>query len=171
MLLGPTYLASKKCTNKMNHAWEGVSFPISFLSSEYYTHSPFFKYLGEISVHKRHFFCYEIFPSYYTFSICIYSSVLWLFSPIRFLTLSIWRVLLYLKAPRVALEVKNPSANAGNTGDEGSIPRLGRSLGGGNGYPLQYSRLENSMDREAWQATVHGVTKSWPWLCTMHARL
>ena len=67
-----------------------------------------------------------------------------------------------MMASQVALEVKNPSANAGNAGDEGLIPRLGRSLGGGgNGYPLQYSRLENSMDREAWQATVHGVTKSW----------
>ena len=41
----------------------------------------------------------------------------------------------------------------------GSIPGLGRSLGEGNGYPLQYSCLENSMDRGAWRATVHGVTK------------
>ena len=44
--------------------------------------------------------------------------------------------------------------------DPGSIPRLGRFLGEGKGYPLQYSRLENSMDREAWWATVHGVAKS-----------
>ena len=67
-----------------------------------------------------------------------------------------------MMASQVALKVKNPSANAGNAGDEGSIARLGRSLGGGgNGYPLQYSCLENSMDREAWQATVHGVRKSW----------
>ena len=48
-----------------------------------------------------------------------------------------------------------------NVGDPGSIPGLGRSPGEGNGYPLQYSCLENSMDRGAWQATVHGVTKSW----------
>ena len=41
----------------------------------------------------------------------------------------------------------------------GSIPELGKSLGEGNGNPLQYSCLENSMDRGAWQATVHGVTK------------
>ena len=53
--------------------------------------------------------------------------------------------------------VKNPPANAG---DAGSIPGSGRSPGGGNGNPLQYSCLENSMDRGAWQATVHGVTKS-----------
>ena len=45
-------------------------------------------------------------------------------------------------------------------GDLGLIPELGGSPGEGNGYPLQYSWLENSMDRGAWQATVHGVTKS-----------
>ena len=54
--------------------------------------------------------------------------------------------------------VKNPSANAG---DSGSIPGSGISPGEGNGNPLQYSCLENSMKREAWWATVHGVTKSW----------
>ena len=47
-----------------------------------------------------------------------------------------------------------------NVGEAGSIPGLGRSPGGGNGYPLQYSCLENPMDRGAWQATVHGVTKN-----------
>jgi len=47
-----------------------------------------------------------------------------------------------------------------NVGYLGSIPRFGRSPGEGNSYPLQYSDLENSMDRGAWQATVHGVTKS-----------
>ena len=50
--------------------------------------------------------------------------------------------------------------SACNTGDLGSIPASKRSSGEGNGYPLQYSCLENSMDRRAWQATVHGVTKS-----------
>ena len=54
-------------------------------------------------------------------------------------------------------------------GDLGSIPGLGRSLGEGNGYPLQYSCLENSMDRGAWQATVHGVTKSWIQLSDFHS--
>ena len=48
-----------------------------------------------------------------------------------------------------------------NAGDLGLIPGLGRSPGEGNGYPLQYCCLENSMGRGAWQATVHGVTKSW----------
>ena len=46
-----------------------------------------------------------------------------------------------------------------NAGDLGSIPALGRSPGEGNDYPLQYSGLENSMDRRAWQATVHGGSK------------
>ena len=50
--------------------------------------------------------------------------------------------------------VNNPPVNAGDTG---SIPGLGRSPGGGHGHPLQYSCLENPMDRGAWRATVHGV--------------
>ena len=56
--------------------------------------------------------------------------------------------------------VKNPLVNAVDTGDAGSIPELGRSPKKGTGHPLQYSCLENSMDRGAWRATVHGVTKS-----------
>ena len=57
--------------------------------------------------------------------------------------------------------VKNPSASAGDAGDRGSIPESERSPGGGNGNPLQYSCLKNPTDRGAWQATVHGVAKSW----------
>ena len=60
----------------------------------------------------------------------------------------------------VALVIKNPPANAGDGRDMGSIPRSGRSPGGGRGNPLQYSCLENPMDRGAWRATVHRVTKS-----------
>ena len=61
---------------------------------------------------------------------------------------------------QVALVVKNPPANAGDIKDVGSIPGLGRSPGEGHGNPLQYSFLENSKDRGAWQTTVHGVAKS-----------
>ena len=55
--------------------------------------------------------------------------------------------------------VKYPPANAGEAGDTGLIPGLGRSPGGGNGNQLQYC-LENPMDRGAWQATVHEVSKN-----------
>ena len=57
--------------------------------------------------------------------------------------------------------VKNPPANAGDTRDAGLIPGSGRFPGGGHGNPLQYSCLENPMDRRAWRATVHGVAKNW----------
>ena len=60
----------------------------------------------------------------------------------------------------VALAVKNLPANGGNVRDTGSIPVSRRSPGGGHGNPLQYSCLENPMDRGVWQATVHRLTKS-----------
>ena len=56
--------------------------------------------------------------------------------------------------------VKNLPAKEGDIRDMALIPGLGRSPGEGNGNPLQYSCLENLMDRGAWRATVHGVTKS-----------
>ena len=56
---------------------------------------------------------------------------------------------------------KSPPANAGDIGYMGLIPGLVRSPGGGNDKPLQYSCLENSIDRGVWQNTVHGVVKSW----------
>ena len=56
--------------------------------------------------------------------------------------------------------IKNPSANAGDIRDMGSIPGSGRSLGEGNGNSLQYSCLESLMDKGAWRATVHRITKS-----------
>ena len=59
----------------------------------------------------------------------------------------------------MALVVKNPPANTGETRDSDSIPGLGRSPGEGNGNPLQYSCLGNSIHRREWLATVHGVTK------------
>ena len=57
--------------------------------------------------------------------------------------------------------IKNPPANAGDTADTGSVPESRGSPRGGNGSLLQCCCLENSMDRGAWQATVHGATKSW----------
>ena len=61
---------------------------------------------------------------------------------------------------QVVLAVKNPPANAGATGDMGSIPGSGRSPRGGNGNPFQYSCWDNPMNRGAWRATVHTVAKS-----------
>ena len=55
---------------------------------------------------------------------------------------------------------KNLPANAGEAGDAGLIPGAGRSPGEGNGHPLQYSCLENSMERGAWQAVVSGIAES-----------
>ena len=65
------------------------------------------------------------------------------------------------RASQVVLVVKNPPTNAGDTGDSGLIPGLGRSPGGEHGNPFQYSCLENPMYRGTWQATVHRITKSW----------
>ena len=56
--------------------------------------------------------------------------------------------------------MKNLPASAGDAGDLGSVPGSGRFPGGGNGNPLQYSCRENPMDKEAWRATVHRVSKS-----------
>ena len=60
----------------------------------------------------------------------------------------------------MVIVVKNLPASAGDVRDAGLIPRSGRSLGEGNGNPLQYSCLKNPMDRGAWQAIVHRVAKS-----------
>ena len=70
------------------------------------------------------------------------------------------------RASQVALVVKNPSANAGDARNMGSIPGLGRFPKGGHGNPLQDSCLKNPMDRGAWWATVNGVTKNGTQLST-----
>ena len=64
-------------------------------------------------------------------------------------------------ASQLVLVVKNQPANAGDLTDAGSILGSGRSPRGGNGKPLQYSCLENPMDRGAWWAIAHGVARSW----------
>ena len=63
-----------------------------------------------------------------------------------------------------SVRVSDGEESACNEGDLRSVPRLGRSPGGGLGSPLQYSYLEKPMDRGTWQATVHGVAKSFTWL-------
>ena len=75
------------------------------------------------------------------------------------------------QASQVALVVKNLPATAGDIRDVGSVPGLGRSPGEGHVNPLQYSCLENPMDRRAWWAIVHRVAKSWTRLkqLSMHA--
>ena len=64
--------------------------------------------------------------------------------------------------------LKNPPASAGDIRDAGLIPGLGRSPGEGNGNPLQYSYLENSMDRGAWWATVYGIIRVGPYRSIEH---
>ena len=70
---------------------------------------------------------------------------------------------------QVALVVKNPPTNAGGVRDVGLIPGLGRASGGGHGNPLQYSCLENPVDRGAWPATFHRATESDMTKATWHA--
>ena len=69
-------------------------------------------------------------------------------------------------ASQVELVVKNLPVSVGDRSDVGLIPGLGRSPGEGHGNPLQYSCLENPMDRGAWRATAHRVAKSRTWLST-----
>ena len=68
------------------------------------------------------------------------------------------------------LSGKESACDAKDVGDTGSFPGLGRSPGGGHGNPLQYSYLENPVDRGAWRATVHRVTKSWTRLRRLSTR-
>ena len=75
-------------------------------------------------------------------------------------------ILFFIMASPLALVIKNPPANARDSRDVGSLPGLGRSPGEGHGDPLQYSCLENPMDRGAWWAIAHGVAKSWACLST-----
>ena len=83
-----------------------------------------------------------------------------------------WHKVCTLGFPGV-LVVKNPPSNSGDLRDMDSIPGLGRSPGGGHVNPLQYSCQKNPMDRAAWQATVHSISKSWTWLkqLSMHTNI
>ena len=75
---------------------------------------------------------------------------------VSILSIGFW----HIRASQVGVVVKNLPINAGDIKDSGSIPGSGRSPGGGHGNSLQYSCLENPMDRGAWWAAVHGVAKS-----------
>ena len=75
------------------------------------------------------------------------------------------------EASQVVLVVKNPPANAGSVRDEGLIVGLGSCPGGGHGNPLQYSCLENPMDRGAWSAAIHGCKESDVTDVTEHAHM
>ena len=77
----------------------------------------------------------------------------------------------YFWAFQVVLVVKNSPAKAGDIRNTGSVLGLGRSYEGGHGNPLQYSCLENLIDRGAWWATVHGVAKSQTWLKWLSTRV
>ena len=77
-------------------------------------------------------------------------------------------MMMTLDTDKVMLVVKNPPANAGDLRDAGSTPGPGRFSGEGNCDPLQYSCLEDPMDRGAWWATVHGIAKSWTRLSNEH---
>ena len=77
-----------------------------------------------------------------------------------YLNFSVVCLLILEIAFQFALVVNNPPANAGDERDTGSLPGSEKSHGLGNGNPPQFSYLENSKDRRAWQATVHGVAKS-----------
>ena len=110
------------------------------------------------------FSCSQVSPpiAFLLFHASITQSKEWSFSsssaiPLRFTTK--WGSLL-------TQLVKNLPAKTGDTTDKRSIPGSGRSPGERNGNPLQYSCLENSMDRGAWLAVVHGIAKSWTWLST-----
>ena len=107
-------------------------------------------FLARTQPMKSHGFC-SILPSHLPFP--FYQSVL-LLLPSETLNM------VHLGALLVALVVKNPPVKEGDKRDLVSILGSGRSSGGGNGNPLQYSCLENPMDRGAWTATVHRVSKS-----------
>ena len=76
---------------------------------------------------------------------------------LRFSRFFLWLCSTYIWVSQAALVVKNLPDNAGYATNTGVIPGLGRSPGGGHGNPLQYSCLENLMDRRVWRATVHGL--------------
>ena len=143
-------LSSRVCSNScsLSQWWH-----TTILSSA--TPSPLAISLSQYQgLFQRVGFLYWRWPKYWSFSFSISPSNEYSGCRIYYL------VSVGLRASQEALMVKNLPANAGDTGDAGSLPGSGRSPGVGNGNPLQYSCLEKPMDRGAWRATVRGVTKS-----------
>ena len=116
---------------------------------------------------KKHTFFF-LKPSFtYPFLSCanlLFSVLIFFFPHLQtfkeFILVLIFHHHLFFWASQVALMVKNPPANGGDIRDVGSIPELGRSPGGWESNPLQYLGMENPMDRGAWWAMVHGVSKN-----------
>ena len=103
--------------------------------------------------------------------ICLFFYIIFYWSIVHLQCASVHQsdlvVPIYIRASQVVhWQKRNPPVNAGDTRDSGLFPGSERSPGVGNGNPLQYSCLENSMDRRSWQVTVHGVAKSWTQLNT-----
>ena len=113
--------------------------------------TPFRSWRADCTVQVSHAFCrWKVFCRWKYFV-----------DLINIIVNSLWRKEITLDNVIGDSVIKNPPTNAGDAEDTGSILGLGRFPAGGNGNPLQYSCLENSMDRGAWWATVHGVAKSW----------
>ena len=134
--------------------WSGVSLPSPFrilVCPKYHQQWRIFFCLMNNGTMWQ-FSIYNCFHFIYTLNSCVFS---------LFCSRNIfWSVVSHIWASQVVLEEKNLLVNAGDVRHVGSIPGSGRSPGGGHGNPLQYSGLENPMDRGAWQAPVCGVTKS-----------
>ena len=118
--------------------------------------------IERVSIEFIDFHCCIVFHCvYHSMSILLLMEI-WLVSSLEWLqTMLLWAYLhMHSGLPRWRLVVKNPLASAGDERDAGSIPAWGRSPGGRQDTPLQYSCLENPMDRGACQAIVHRVTHS-----------
>ena len=110
-------------------------------------------------VYPFHFFAHRKFSTRIIFLALMTLTILVILQDISHLPLSLSKTLLAYRAALVAQPIKNLPASAGEVRDVCSIPGSGRSPGGGHGNPLQYSCLENPIDRGAWWALAHRVAK------------
>ena len=125
-------------------------------------HSQVIQYLKSLpQVHLKYYKRCFIKSLIQLYLVLLFVYLYCLLHPCNYPCFILYHVLALFWASQVMLVVKNLPANAGDTRNMGSISGSGRSPGEGNSSPLQYSCLKNLMDRGAWQATVHRVTKSW----------